>query len=542
MQTRILGGEAGRRGFFGGRQNRSRAVGLTVVAVAGAFATVLLKTVGLVGALAAAAVVLLATMGSHRGTPWVRWQARRRWKWRRKTGMVDFVPVQWRPGEGDAPAVLGADREGGYGHDVPRNVTAAAWRDWPDGAEGMHWLQRGRGRPGILWHTPTGEQAYISVAYAVEGQVRGIESDAYLTAAATAWGDFLARYGSPAALPGAVQVLTRVVPVDSAWHEAWVQEQLDADAPAALVESYDEVVQLTASRGLMQRHLVVVRWPLTPSFIAAAARRGPAQAGWLALMRAEVASVRSHLNAAKLGPARALSAAQLAAVLRHMQMPSWPIDQVADVDVDVPWLASHDELSATVVHGAGPSGEPEQWWHRTAVITIEAVETSPRTSLWVAPLLSQMAHPIVRTVSLQMEVVPAAEARRGARMDITADEADLQSQREKGVLTDDELAVRREAARSRLEDLRPGSGHHGVAWTGHLTISARTRADLIDATAKITEAANNAGIAWLEWLDTQQAAASACTWPLARGMRPVGADAGTRLRRLLAGTGSKEGI
>jgi len=148
----------------------------------------------------------------------------------------------------------------------------------------------------------------------------------------------------------------------------------------------------------------------------------------------------------------------------------------------------------------------------------------------------------VRTVSLQIEVVPAADARRAARSDVTTDLADLEGQREKGVLTSEELAAGLVAARSRLEDLRPGSGHHGAGWTGHVTISARNRADLIDATAKITEGAGNAGIASLEWFDGQQAAAQACTWPLARGMRPVNRSSSTVVRSLLAGAGSKEAI
>jgi len=180
--------------------------------------------------------------------------------------------------------------------------------------------------------------------------------------------------------------------------------------------------------------------------------------------------------------------------------------------------------------------------HRTALIPIDAAETGPRTSLWIAPLLSRMPHPIVRTISLQTEVVPALDARHAARMDVATDLADLEAQRERGVLTREELTVGLSAARARLEDLRPGSGHHGAGWAGHLTISAPSREELVDATAKITEAAGNAGIAALEWLDTQQAAAAACTWPLARGMRPIDTSAGSRLRGLLAGSGSREAI
>lgn len=535
MQTRVLGGEGGSRSFFGGSHGRTRTIALIVVAIVGAVLTITLQGLGLVLTAIATVVVFLATIRTHRGSPLVRWQAARRWKERVRLGTDVFKPVATRPAE--MPA--GRSRQ-------DRAAAArewAAYRDWPDGAEGLHWLQRGRGEPGIAWHTPTGEDAYLSVAFSVDGQIRGIESDRFLDGAMVAFGALLARYGQRTSLPNRVQSLTRVVPVDSAFHEAWVWDQLDEEnAVPSLVESYDEVVRLVAHAGLMQRHYFVIRWPLTATFLTAAARRGPAQAGWRALMAAEISSVRSHLVSAKLGQVDAISAAQLAAVLRHMQAPSWPIDQVADVDVDAPWLASSDELSATVTSGIGPSGQAEEWWHRTAVMPIESIETGARSSLWLAPLLSRMPHAIVRTVSLQVEVVPASDARQAARTDVTTDLADLEAQREKGVLTSEELSAGLAAARSRLEDLRPGSGHHGAGWAGHVTISARSRAELVDATAKITEAASNAGISSLDWLDTQQAAASACTWPIARGMRPVAHSTGSTVRGLLAGSGSREAI
>lgn len=537
MQTRTLGGEAGRRGFFGGTQGKARTVGLVLVGAAGAVATILFQTPGLIATVAAAGVVYLATIRTHRGSPLVRFQARRRWAERKRTGTVDFAPVATRPAHVD-----GTPRGRGRAAKVQAAREWARYRDWPDGAEGMHWLQRGRGEPGIAWHTPTGEDAYLSVAFAVEGQIRGMESDAFLATAMTSWGAMLSRLGAKGSLAKRVQSLTRVVPVDSAYHEAWVWSQLDDDAPRALVESYDEVVTRVSASGLMQRHYVVVRWPLSPDFIAEAARRGPAQEGWRRLMRAQVSQVRSQLRKAKLGQVAPVSAAQLAAVLRHMQQPSWPIDQAADVDIDAPWLPSHDEWSATVTSGLDPDGVPEQWWHRTALLPIEAFETGPRTSLWLAPLLSQLPYPIVRTLSLQTEVVPAADARRAARTDVTTDLADLEAQKEKGVLTSEELSAGLAAARSRLEDLRPGSGHHGAGWAGHLTISARSREELIEARSRIEEAAGNAGISSLEWLDTQQAAAAACTWPLARGMAPVEASTGTAVRGLMAGTGSKEAM
>ena len=535
----MLGGEAGHRGFLGGTQGTARTVGLIVVAVLGVGATLLLQAVGLALTLLAAGLVYIATMRTYRGSPIARWQARRRWAERRRTGTVRYAPISQRPADledGPAPA---------RGRVAQRQASRewACWRDWPDGIEGMHWLQRGRGEPGIAWHVPTGEAAYLSVAFSVEGQIRGLESDRFLDEAMLAYGRLLARYASSSRLVNRIQSITRVLPGDSAYHEVWVWSQLDDErAPLALVESYDEVVQIISGGDLAQRHFMVARWPLSATFVADAARRGPAQEGWRALMREEVSSLATHLRAAHFGQVAPLSAAQLAAVLRHQQHPSWPIDQAADVDVQAPWLASEDEVSATVVTAAGPDGEVEQWWHRTATFPIESVETGPRTSMWLTPLLSQMDHQIVRTLSLQVEVVPASDARRAARRDVTTDLADIESQKAKGVLTNEESSAALSAARTRLSDLSPGSGHHGAGWVGHVTISARSRDELIDATAKITEAAGNAGVDPLLWLDSQQAAAAACTWPVARGMKTVPAQAASTLRAVMAGTGNKEAI
>ena len=175
MQTRVLGGEGGRRGFFGGSQGQARTVGLIAVAVFGAVLTIALQGVGLLLTVLASGVVYVATVRTHRGSPLVRWQKARGWTQRRRTGTDRFAPVATRP---EGLAVAGGSRR-------QRKAAAKVWaayRDWPDGAEGMHWLQRGRGEAGIAWHTPTGEDAYLSVAFAVEGQIRGIESDRYLSA------------------------------------------------------------------------------------------------------------------------------------------------------------------------------------------------------------------------------------------------------------------------------------------------------------------------------------------------------------------------
>ena len=259
-------------------------------------------------------------------------------------------------------------------------------------------------------------------------------------------------------------------------------------------------------------------------------------------MGREVPAARRRLEVARLHPGEALSAARVAAVLRHQQIPSWPIDQAGDVDVHDPWLASRDEWSYTVTEDVGPDGAVESWVHRTAVVPIDAVETGARTPLWLLPLLAQMPHQVVRTVSIQIEAIPASQARTEARSDVTSDLADLEAQARKGVLVGEDLKVAMRAAKARLADLEPGSGHHGAGWAMHVSISARTRLELMDATEQITEAAGHCGITDLSWYDTQHEAAQACTWPIGRGMAPVKASAATRIRGRLAGKGHQEDL
>lgn len=537
MMQRFIGGESAGRSLFGGRRNKARNIGLMVVAAGGALLTIAFQLPGLVAGLVAAAVVYGATAATHLGSPWQRYQSKRRWNERERRGMLTFRPVHRRPA-GLADAVVTGKRKDRAAALLEFN----SYRDWPDGAQGMQWLAWAPGRPGIAWHLPTGEDPYLSVVFPLGGQIRGLEGDAVVNGGAVAYGALLASLGSLGSKMTRTQLITRALPGDSANHEAWVADNLDPDAPAELVESYEQVVAQMGGGGLMQRHYAVVRWPITDTFTRSAARLGAGQAGWLKLMEREVPAAWRRLAAARLDPGPALPAAKVAAVLRHQQIPSWPIEQASDVDVHDPWLASHDEWSYTVTQDLGPDGELESWCHRTAVVPIDAVETGARTPLWLLPLLAQMPHQVVRTISVQVEAIPASQARAEARSDVTSDLADLEAQARKGVLVGEDLKVAMRAAKSRLADLEPGSGHHGAGWAMHATISARTRLELADATEQVTEAAGHCGITDLTWYDTQQEAGQACTWPIGRGMASVKASAATRVRVRLAGKGHKEDL
>jgi hypothetical protein len=503
---------------------------LVVVAALGMAATIAWRVPGLVLTAPAAGIVWAGTAATHHGSPAARIAARRRWRVRTRDGLTTWTPPACRTVAGLVPTQ----------RDRGRNVFGAE-RAVPDAVAGFAWLDPDPAAVGIVWHTPPGAPAYATAAFAVEGMLAGTATAAAVDAAAVGFGDLLARLAAPQMLCDRLQVLTRHAPTDPGAHLAWLAGHADPDADPALLAAWTEVVE-QASASTTARHFVVARWPLTTGFTTAATRRGPGRLGWSLLLAEQITNLTGLLTGAGFVSVRPLTVAGTAGLLRHLQNPAWPIEDLRELDVTAPWTRSTEDWSSLLTTGLDPDGAPVSWWHRTAVVPIEALTGGARTPIWVGPLLWQMPDAVIRTFSIQLEPVPAGAARHAARMDLTADLADLAAGAERGVLTDDELAVAAAAARARVADLAPGSGQHGLNWVAHLSVSAPDRPGLIEACARITDAAAEAGITRLDWLDTAQGPAAACTWPLARGMRTARPRPATALRRLLAGHGPKDAL
>lgn len=141
----------------------------------------------------------------------------------------------------------------------------AAMRATPDGADGMGWLQSARGIPGIAWHGPVGEDPYLSVAFAVSGQLRGMESPDSTLRKAEGFGALLAGRAAPGSLLRFVQPVTRILPADTALQEWWVMTNIDDEAPEWAKKSYEEVLIASSAGAMVQRHYVVASWPSTPA-------------------------------------------------------------------------------------------------------------------------------------------------------------------------------------------------------------------------------------------------------------------------------------
>lgn len=505
--TGKLGGEVGSRGLFSGRGGR----GATVAWVCWSVSSIVLFNLSgswqvlLLVILAAAAIVLLTRGGRHGDHTIARNLVdRRRWRYMRRHGFDDFIPVDWRSG-----TVAKRSREW------------RAYRDWADGVDGMYWLVEEPGRAAIAYHYPPSRELYFSTAFSVDGALVGLPSDASLEQAQNQFADLLAGWGSRHQLVTGIQVTTRMLPPDTARHESWMLDGLDPGTSQEQLTEYSSVLTEVSGSGFVPRHFVTIRWDQTPIFDQLALSYGPGQAGQIQALEAEIASAHGRLETAGYTRVRALSGPQIAAVIRHLQHPDWWIEQAFDVTPDTMYLPSHstrDHVETTSLSPRDPE-EATTWLHRTAQFALSGIETRPRDGKWMSALLTGLGAQIIHTVSIQHTLVPAQDAKDQAYLDATGDQAELISQKRKGKLAKDETEVALTAVQQRLADLTSGTGHHGDDWSGFVTISVPAGQSLALATSIIEEAASTCGIGRLDWFDSWQAAAQSLTWPVARGGR-----------------------
>ncbi|MBF4625844.1 hypothetical protein [Clavibacter sp. VKM Ac-2872] len=538
MRVSYLGGDSAHRGFLGARVSKARLWSVGVAAVIALTTAVFFQIAGVVLLVVLPSIAWLLTMSTENGTPLHRYLNRRRWKERQKRGTTNFLPYT----EEGWQALVDAWDEALRGERAEAERRLHAMRATPDGVEGMTWLQDGRGIPGIQWHREPGREEYLAIVVSTTGQVEGIETDEVFDAASAGFGAILSALGSRASLAKRVQPITRALPADPARHEQWVLDNGDSDVPESILRSYKEVIDIVMSGQLVQRPMFVMSFPVTETFRSRATRRGPGLDGWRELMRDEIRGVERAMSAAGYRDVRILSARATAAVIRHMQHPGYAMDRVSDVTPTTGWLPSEDHWSFTRYAGAPIGGDVSQSLARTARISAGNLAVIERSSLWMSPLLGGMHEQVVRTIAFHLEVIPQEASRFLHEQDITSDIADKNAKARAGVLEDATLKVEAKAATQRYEDLMPGTGFHGCNWVGYITVSAGTERGLLDACEHIAEAASDAGISQLEWLDVRQSAAHAFTWPVGRGIVPAKATVSDRVQQFAAGREPEEAL
>ncbi|MDN5667285.1 MAG: hypothetical protein L0G87_02675 [Renibacterium salmoninarum] len=535
MALRRVSGSATRASFFGSGIDRSQVKAMLICAAGTAALFIFFNIPGLAIGAVVTMVVWVVTSRTANGSVATRALDEQRWRERLVTGAYRFVP--FTPQGWEAAKELSRSKDAAVAE--RGRALMSALRSRPDGADGMGWLISARGVPGVAWHAPMGEDAYFSVVFSVGGMFSGAVGSRIQEAAQTGFSKLLVSQAPVMVLCSGVQVITRVMPPDTVKAAAWVDANIALDAHPEATNSYAEVLARTAAGAFIQEHMVVFRVPLTSRFRAEAARFGTGREGYRELMRRQTRVFEASLKQAGFTKVSPMTARATASMIIHQQNPSHPSGAVRDVDPREFGVASKDAWNAHVVTGKDSAGQPVQWFHRTCRITSEDLRQSARSPFWLLPLLrSGRSGPV--TISVLHEVIPASDAMSLTNKDLVRTLADAGARQKKGQVGDLAQDERVKQAKAQRNDLAPGEDHHGDNWLMYATLTSTSFAGLDDACEQfLSVGQNNAGIAKVTWMDTYQSAASGCTWPIFRGLKPYKPSIGANAMNLLTGSANK---
>lgn len=306
----------------------------------------------------------------------------------------------------------------------------------------------------------------------------------------------LAREGSPVYR---LQFIQQLLPDPGAGIERYLSEHRVVGDDALAAVSYR---QLLAENGTgTTRHRVLVSLTLRER----AARWSPRQDGpevtpaLIVTLRREVSALRRALEAAEVEVAGTLS---LGALLRVVGEHTAPSSAEGPAVAGTPWpMGVGVEWDAL---------QTDETWHATYWIA-----EWPRTEVapdFLAPLLFAPAR---RSLAVVMEPVPPSKAHRQVDHARTSDLADRELRRRAGFLATARQRRISESAEARDDEL--AAGHAQFRFSGYVTVTADSRAQLAEACAAIEQAAGHARLE-LRRLFGQQDEAYLCTLPLGRGL------------------------
>lgn len=362
----------------------------------------------------------------------------------------------------------------------------------------------------LLHKGEAGNLGYAVVVLDVEAGA-GLSDEEYAS-----FGRFKAVLAQEDSLVGGIQQLERVTRASVHRHRRWWNQNMAADCPEVLKQSYLEVLDSLEAVGENHRSLLVLRMPFTNDFVqqvrSTYGEITYATRAQTAVLEAQRAA-SSGMTHARYRSMKPLSERQVAGFIASTFDPRIEDDDES-FTLDTCWAPYVADERKVDVEGA--SGTP--WLMRTARIERLHLPGSPIPVDSFRGLVVGVYPAVTRTVSVIEELTPAWIAKQEALEAQTVDRARLKQSSTK--VTDGSEEDQATASQQRLSDLRMGQGHQGDGFAIHVTIQAPTLEELTKAAQRMEAAANE--FTRLTWLTKEQDLALVHAMPLAKGldMRP----------------------
>lgn len=383
----------------------------------------------------------------------------------------------------------------------------------------------------ILEHKTPGDNNYYSVVLSIQGLAEGLRGAEEWAVTSQAFSRAAASFARRSSLIRGLEMVHRSVPADLTPHVAWMEGVVKAnphvDRVLPAIESYGQLIDNLAPESEEHRCYATLIFPKSIELLSAAGAVSKrkdvnVKAGIGQVIVDETMRAVGALQAARLGQVQVLGQQRACAVFRAMLDPSYALDAHRGASWENCWPSYvGGDLSARV---------SDRWDTRVGLIRPGSIEPIPLHAEWLSPLLTGVdpdpgdpvdgvpAQPTIRTVKVRMDFVDAVKARQAARKDATEDAARQYKERKKGQVTDGASEVMASASMRRREDLKPGSGHHGVIWSMAVAVTAPDEDAVLRACARLEQAADQAAIKEFTWYDDSHDVAQFLTVPLGRGL------------------------
>lgn len=534
VRTSILGGEVASRGF---------PIAQSIVWTAGALGSIAALVIiggqfGGIAGLVACAVIAISTLGStlklvndeslagigaHRLATW----------WRRRDGRHVWLTP------GDLELGIAADPD--YGNpDVD-----PGWTSPPalGQVEPLDLAGTGLDDLFILWHHNPGERSYFQIILAVQGLAEGLRSNERWAQNQAAYSESVLNAAArDTVFTRSLQLVLRVVPADLDPHEQWVLgkvKQLSPERAAQLVpaiRSYGHLIDDARPHSEEPHSYLSIAIPESGRLMKEASRiasgkNAKSEGGVAQVIRDEAARIQRSLQAAGFGRVDVLGEQRACAVMRAMINPSFALDRHQGANW-YNWIPTFfgGRDSVLVRRSTDPDRREEFWHTRVGVVPSSSIPPVHLGPAWLTPLLSRVEpdpgdpgdglppSPTIRTISVRLDLVPARIARTATKRHATTDAAKAIELEKKGQISDGSEEVMASSSARRREDLKAGSGYHGVIWSMAIAVTGRDGDDLDRACARVTAAAGDSAITDIRWCTDDHDIAQFWTLPLGRGL------------------------
>ncbi|MGH3424180.1 MAG: SCO6880 family protein [Nocardioidaceae bacterium] len=487
----LLGGETRRRNLFGtlsggqvGLVAGASLVWLLVLVVSQSFLVLV------VGAFALLALVWALRRQTLTGDSWTRSRGEGLWFWWRRRRGTDA----WTPG-GALPDAVGTFRE-------------LTYVDNPDAPPVALIHQRDQAQR-------FGPQSSLVAVLEIVGGGDGLRDLTEVNRRGSRFGQLLGTLASPESPVEQIDIETRVLPAEPRMHEQHLAALVVDDCPPLLRRSMAQLALHGAAQTETYRTFATVRMPLQAVQARVVNRTPTAEDTVTAAVDALRVVVdrlerSGHVVRGVLGPRR------IAAMVRHLYVPSFDLDDLAGLENIRDGWAFPVTPMRTAVRVDGPSGP---WFHAVASVPRDSWPMDTVGMRWMQNLVTDVNPATVRTVKAQHHLIPKRLARGKATIGLTLDTAAIRSREKKQTVSTGEDEASATAAQRVMGDLL-NAGTGGDLPAVRVIVSGPDLGALRVARSAVTAAAEDSGITRLRWHDNRHHQAMVLAAPLARGVRP----------------------